>query len=148
MLKRLLSLLAALCLIGAQAAEAPPAAGTLKDLSGDVQVQRGQHARMAAQSGMALQVNDEILTGANGSVGVVLVDGSRISLGPNTQLRMSDVQFNGTTQSGQLLLNLYRGTLRMITGLIAKHNVDAVKVMTPTSVVGVRGTDFIVQVAD
>ena len=40
---------------------------------------------------------------------------------------------------------LLRGSLRMATGLIAKVKPEQVKVTTPTTVIGVRGTDFIVE---
>ncbi len=132
----------------AQAESTPSFAGTLKDIIGTVQVVRGEQAPMVAKSGMKVLINDEILTGKDASVGVVLVDGTRLSIGANSQTRMSEVAFNGTTQEGNILIKLYRGTLRMITGLIAANNPQAVKVVTPTSVVGIRGTDFIVQVAE
>jgi len=41
-----------------------------------------------------------------------------------------------------------RGSMRMITGLISKANPQAVAVTTRTATVGVRGTDFIVEVDD
>lgn len=125
----------------------PAFAGTLKAVVGDVKVLRADQAQ-TAQSGMQLRVDDEVITGEASSAGIVLVDGTRLSLGPKSQTRMSEVRFDGTTQEGNLLIKLYRGSLRMITGLIASHNPDAVKVVTPTSVVGIRGTDFIVQVAE
>jgi hypothetical protein len=131
----------------AHAQSAPPFAGTLKAVVGDVQVLRADQTQ-TAQSGMKLKVDDEVITGEASSAGIVLLDGTRLSLGPKSQTRMSEVSFDGTTQDGNLLIKLYRGSLRMITGLIATHNPDAVKVVTPTSVVGIRGTDFIVQVAE
>ncbi len=50
-----------------------------------------------------------------------------------------------TTQDGGMLVSLLRGTLRMVTGLIGKTHPDAVRVETQTAVIGIRGTDFIVQ---
>ena len=44
-----------------------------------------------------------------------------------------------------MLVSLLRGSLRMATGLIAKVKPEQVKVTTPTTVIGVRGTDFIVE---
>ena len=45
-----------------------------------------------------------------------------------------------------MLVSLLRGSMRMATGLIAKLQPEQVKVTTPTTVIGVRGTDFIVEV--
>lgn len=143
----LVSALLALSCTAAQTQGAGAFAGTIKDVVGSVQLRRASTDQVA-RSSMKVLVNDEILTGKDGRVGVVLVDGTRLSIGPNCQTRMSEVVFDGTTQSGNILIKLYRGSLRMITGLIAQQNANAVKVVTPTSVVGVRGTDFIVQVAE
>ena len=44
-----------------------------------------------------------------------------------------------------LLVALLRGSLRMATGLIGKTHPEAVHVETPTAVIGIRGTDFIVE---
>jgi len=53
--------------------------------------------------------------------------------------------FDAQSKNGSLLLNLLQGTLRMVTGVMGKTNPELIKVTTPTSVVGVRGTDFIVE---
>lgn len=44
-----------------------------------------------------------------------------------------------------MLIALAKGSLRLVTGLIAKLRPEQVKVTTPTTVIGVRGTDFIVE---
>jgi hypothetical protein len=44
-----------------------------------------------------------------------------------------------------VLVSLLRGSLRMATGAIARLKPEQVKVTTPTTVIGVRGTDFIVE---
>jgi hypothetical protein len=41
---------------------------------------------------------------------------------------------------------MHRGTLSIISGQIAKGHPDAMKVKTPTSVLSVRGTRFLVKV--
>ena len=79
------------------------------------------------------------------SAAVTLLDGTVLTIGPDSALDLSQYQFNPTTQEGSVLVNLMRGSLRMVTGLIAKLKPEQVKVTTPTSVIGVRGTDFIVE---
>ena len=39
-----------------------------------------------------------------------------------------------------------RGTLGIVSGQIAKQTPDAMRVRTPTSILGVRGTKFLVEV--
>ena len=66
----------------------------------------------------------------------------------NSQLEIQKFTFDATTQDGSILVNLMEGSLRMLTGLIAKVNPNAIQVKTKTLSVGVRGTDFIVETED
>ncbi len=118
--------------------------GTIKTVQGDVTVVRGD-ARAAAIVGGPLRATDRIQTGADSAVAVTLKDGSVLSVGPESVVDLSDFSFNATTQEGNVLVSLLRGTLRMATGLIAKLKPEQVRVTTPTTVIGVRGTDFIVE---
>jgi hypothetical protein len=89
---------------------------------------------------------DRIVTGRYASTSLTLKDGTVLTVGPNTTLELTKLQFDSTTQEGSLALNLVQGSIRVVTGWLAKIHPDQVKVTTPTSVVGVRGTDFIVEV--
>lgn len=71
-------------------------------------------------------------------------DGTVLAIGPNSAIKINEFAFDATTQQGNVLLDLLQGSVRVITGIIAKVNPEVFKVRTPTSVVGVRGTDFIV----
>ena len=136
----------------AQAAEPAPAAispddqrdGTIKSVQGDVTVVRDA-ASVAAIVGGPLRATDRIQTGAGSAVAVTLKDGTVLSVGPESVVDLSTFRFDATTQEGSVLVSLLRGTLRMATGLIAKLKPEQVKVTTPTTVIGVRGTDFIVE---
>ncbi|MDR2156018.1 MAG: FecR family protein [Burkholderiaceae bacterium] len=118
--------------------------GTIKTVQGEVDVVR-EGIRKAAVVGGPLHMTDRIQTGADGMAAVTLKDGTMLSLGPDTAIDLSAFQFNSTTQEGNILIDLLHGTMRMTTGLIAKIKPDRVKVVTPTTVIGVRGTDFIVE---
>ena len=86
-------------------------------------------------------------TGRNGAASLTLKDGTVLVMGPDTTVDLTRFQFDTTTQKGHFALDLLQGSVRVITGLLAKINPDLFKVSTPTSVVGVRGTDFIVEAA-
>ena len=94
--------------------------------------------------GRALVPADRLETGPKGSASVVMRDGTTLTLGPDSAMRLDQFAFDATTQQGNFLLDLLQGSVRVVTGLLAKVNPDVFKVRTPTSVVGVRGTDFIV----
>jgi hypothetical protein len=119
--------------------------GTLKSVTGLVDLGLAANKR-SADVGSALLPADRITTGRHASATFMLKDGTVVSVGPNSTLELAKVQFDTTTQQGNLVLDLLQGSIRVITGWLGKLHPEQVKVMTPTSVVGVRGTDFIVEV--
>lgn len=131
---------------GAWAADLP-LAGVVKRVSGEVQVVRGAAAQPALV-GQGLQVGDVIRTGPNGSASVTLSDDTLISAGPKSEVVITDYSFNSTTHDGGLLLSLWRGTVSMVTGLLARKAPEKVNVQTRTVVLGVRGTEFVVDAGD
>ena len=79
---------------------------------------------------------------------MVLRDGTVMVLGANSRMELKNFAFDATTYEGNVAVALMRGTMRMITGLVGKTRHDAVQVNTPTALIGIRGTDFIVEVDD
>lgn len=118
--------------------------GTFKTVQGDVTVVRGS-VHVAAVVGDPLHATDRVLTGGQSTAAMVLKDGTVLSVGPDSVLDLSEFSFDSTTHEGNVLVALARGSLRMVTGLIAKLKPEQVRVTTPTTVIGVRGTDFIVE---
>ncbi len=125
-----------------------PRAGTFKQVQGETWVgdaTANAAQRRTPQPGDGLREAERVSTGASGAATIVLKDGTALTVGPNSTVDLSRFQFDATTQKGNFLLDLLQGSVRVVTGLLAKVNPDLFKVQTPTSVVGVRGTDFIVE---
>jgi hypothetical protein len=123
------------------------AIGQIKTLMGAVQVIRN-NVDQPAQVGDLLEEADTIATGTNSSVGITFIDNSRFSIGPNSRIALTQFRFNPTTHDGDFLTEMQHGTLAVISGRIASHSPDAMKVRTPTAILGVRGTKFLVQVKE
>ena len=121
--------------------------GQIKNISGQVFLMRN-NAQQPAKAGDLVEQSDVLITGANGSVGVTLIDNSRLSAGPNSRIEFKQFRFNPTTQEGEFLADMQRGTLAIVSGQIAKRSPDAMKVKTPTTILGVRGTTFAVKVEE
>lgn len=119
--------------------------GQIKKASGTVSIERAGLSSPAIV-GARLQASDTIVTGKDGSIGITLSDDSLLSAGPNSRLDLSQYSFDSTTHQGRFDAKLHRGTLSMVSGKLTKQSPDAVRVMTPTSVLAVRGTEFFVQV--
>jgi hypothetical protein len=118
-----------------------------KVAKGAVYLERGGK-RFPAYVGTHLQSTDVVVTGADGSAGITFIDNSLLSVGPNSVLQIERYAFNSTTHEGVFDTTLSRGTLSMVSGKIAKQSPEAVKVRTPSSILGVRGTEFLVRVTE
>jgi hypothetical protein len=119
--------------------------GQVKNASGKVELVRGTE-RLTAKPGDEVRAKDLIETGADGSIGVTLIDNTVLSAGPNSQLALEEYSFNSSNFTGAMTADLRKGTLAVVSGDIAKSSPAAMKVRTPTAILGVRGTQFAVQV--
>ena len=117
--------------------------GRIKSLTGGVSIDRAGQA-LPALIGMALQQGDRLRTGPDGGVGITLADDSLLTAGPSSQLLISRFAFNPTTYDGALDATLSRGSLHVVSGLIARKKPEAISFKARTVVLGVRGTEFII----
>lgn len=122
-------------------------AATVKLVNGAV-LARGPQGERALNSGDDVSASERVLTGKGASVSLLLRDGSTLMLGSDSALDLKEFRFNPTTNEGSVVLSVVKGTLRMITGLIGKTRPESVRITTPTSTIGVLGTDFIVEVSE
>lgn len=122
--------------------------GTMKLVEGEVKVFSLSGTQVLAKSGHELMAGDKLVSGTNGSASLVLRDGTVLMLSAKSTLDLKSFTFDSTTNAGSMLLSLTKGTMRAVTGLIAKRNPNAVEIKTPTLSVGVRGTDFVVNADD
>jgi hypothetical protein len=121
--------------------------GQVKTAKGTVHVERDGKL-LPASVGMPIQQSDALVTGADGSVGVTFSDNSLLSTGPNSVLVVDRYSFDSTTHAGRFDASLKKGTLAVVSGKMVKQSPDAMKVRTPAAIMGVRGTEFIVQVEE
>jgi hypothetical protein len=63
-------------------------------------------------------------------------------------LSLDRYDFDATTNQGRFDTQLKKGSLAVISGRIAKQNPEAMTVRTPSAILGVRGTEFVVSVND
>jgi hypothetical protein len=119
--------------------------GRIKSHVGPVSIQRGG-SMIAARPGLALEQGDVVLTGKAGRVGIAFLDNTRMALGPNSKITLSEFSYDRSRQTGTFVTSVNRGSLGVVSGNIAKSKRDAMRVRTPTSMLGVRGTKFVVEV--
>jgi len=127
------------------AAPATAEIARVKQSSGAASIERNtQH--LNASPGLVLEAGDRLVTGKDGRMSVTFVDNTRFAVGPNSRVSVSEFQYDRTRQKGTFVTEVDRGSLAVVSGKIAKSNRDAMKVRTPNTLLGVRGTKFIVAV--
>jgi|SRR5262245_24657172 len=141
------AVLAVLLVLCTAAASFAADAGRIKIARGTAWIERAG-VRLPAAVGMPVQQADVVVTGADGAVGITFADDSRLSIGPDTTLAIERFTFNPTSHEGAHETSLRRGTLTAVSGKLARQSPDAMKVRTPTAVLGVRGTEFAVRAGD
>lgn len=119
----------------------------IKQSSGTAFVERNAQ-RLRPAPGFQLQPGDKLVTGKDGRISATFVDNTRFAVGPNSRVSVSEFQYDRTRQKGQFVTQVDRGSLAVVSGRIAKSDRDAMKVRTPNTLLGVRGTKFIIQVPE
>ena len=119
----------------------------IKQSAGSAYVVRNNQ-QIKPTPGLQLLAGDKLVTGKDGRMSLTFVDNTRFAVGPNSQLAVSQFQYDKTRQKGAFVTDVDRGSLAVVSGKIAKSDRDAMKVRTPNTLLGVRGTKFIIQVPE
>lgn len=119
------------------------AVGEVVSVSGLAFAQSPGQAPRSLVRGEALREGDRLTTVAQGSAVIALQDGTRMTLRPKTDMVLTQYRFAAAQpDDGNMVVNLLRGGLRTITGLISKNNPEAARIRARTATIGIRGTDF------
>ncbi len=123
----------------------PNDVGRVKIAMGAAKIERNKKF-IPATVGMGIWRGDSLVTGPGGRIGVTFNDNSRFAAGPNARVQVNDFQFNDTTHQGRFLTRVDKGSVAIVSGKIAKSDRNAMRVRTPSALLGVRGTRFVVEV--
>jgi len=128
-------------------AQAPAPAGRVKLAAGMAFVVH-EGRRIPAAVGTPVYEQDSLATGADGRVGITLRDDTRLSIGPQTTIEISRFVYAQSDSQFSFVLRVVRGVVAYVSGRIAKLSPDAVRLETPSAIIGVRGTRLVLQVAE
>jgi len=134
--------------LAALALLAPPSAfaqGTVQHVSGTLSAQRADGSlRILAERSNVL-VGDVISTERDSYAQLRFADGGQVTLRPNTQIKIEQYAYDERRPgSDNFAMQLFKGGLRALTGLIGKrsNNRNAYRMVTSTATIGIRGTDY------
>ena len=146
-----LAAIAAVGWLGAMLAPAPaPAAepvAFVRSAQGTGVVRRaGQE--IAVREGLGLVEGDMVSTAADGRLGVLFLDDTRVGIGAGSQLQIVRFAFRPMHDELAFVLRIGRGAVAYMSGKIAALAPSKVRIETPVGVVGVRGTAFAVKIEE
>ncbi|MES2975827.1 MAG: FecR family protein [Pseudomonadota bacterium] len=123
--------------------------GALAQAAGEVEFSRGVgFAQTPGQTprtlgkGLPLREGDRLTTSDGASAIIKLEDGTRMTVRPNSELVLQQYKFAQNAPDNSMVMQLLRGGMRAVTGLIAKSSPNAARIQTNTATIGIRGTDF------
>lgn len=128
-------------------AQEPLPAGHVKTVSGAAMIVRAT-GTVAAKPGDPIYASDTLRTGADGAVGVTMRDDTRLSLGPNSEVRVDRYVYAPGEGGLGMVLKFVRGAAVYVSGRIAKLAPDSIRLEAPSAIVGVRGTTVAIQVGN
>lgn len=95
----------------------------------------------ALAAGGAVTSGDSITTDRRGTVTLSFFDQTVITLAPNSKVDMASIIKRNASQASKFNISAVKGTFRFISG---KSSKKVYKIKTPTATIGLRGTQFIV----
>ena len=120
------------------------AQGVVQHLAGTLSVQRADGTMRLLSERSEVKAGDVLTTERDTYAQVRFTDGGRVTLRPNTTLKIDSYQYDEREpKKDGFFMSLFKGGLRAVTGFIGhRANRDAYRLKTPTATVGIRGTDY------
>ncbi len=121
-------------------ASAASQAGKVVYAFGNVSAVDADGDSRALSRGATFDAGDTIVT-KRGRAQLRFSDGGFAALQPNTEYRIEDYHFEGEADGNERsFLNLIRGSVRLVTGLIGRANKQNFRLRTAVATIGIRGT--------
>ena len=128
-------------------------AGKVIFAKGSVSAERTPPEALA--KGDPILVNDTVVTGEAARAQLLMLDGAKIAVRPNSRLLIEEFLYPkgapvekgkavASASGDRAVYKLIKGGFRSITGAIGKEKEEDYQVRTPVGVLGIRGTDYTV----
>ncbi len=110
-------------------------------VTGQAQASRPGWPARNLRVGSALHEGDEIKTAAHSTAVIGFLDRSKVSINPESMVRLSEFRHTpAVAATNKMTLDLAKGGVRALTGLLGKQSPEQFSVKTRTATVGIRGT--------
>lgn len=121
-----------------------------QELAGQVDVARGTVTATGVDGqtrelskGSEVFSGDTIETAAKSICALRMIDDAKMILRENSVIVLEEYSYEGTKDDSSVV-ELVKGGFRGLTGLIGKNNPESYKVKSDVSVLGIRGTEYVI----
>lgn len=120
--------------------------GHISTVLGDAVIHHdGEKLGYWVRKGYPLYLRDRITTKDNGRLWIKFNDGSVITFEPDTEMVLTEASYSKKKKSRKSFINFIFGKARFVVKKYRRYKISSFFVKTPTVVMGVRGSDFIVK---
>jgi hypothetical protein len=117
------------------------AIGSVTEGKGSSEILR-QKSKLDVKQNASIESMD-VITTANGVVGITFVDDTKVRVTQHSKLVIDDFVYDPKAKgAGKLAMKVALGTVRYASGSVARENNKNVDIKTPTATIAVRGTAF------
>ncbi len=118
----------------------PPPIGRIVIAAGDAEVVAADGSPRTSRE---IHEGDTVTTGPQSALQLRFSDGALMTLRPNSRLRIARYRFDrNRPEADATTLELIKGGLRTLTGVIGKRSRDRYQVQTTVATIGIRGTHY------
>jgi hypothetical protein len=130
------------CLVLLNLTSAQAQVGIVRTVEGPVSVSSGKQ-ECAPRFGLDLDEGDAVRTGAKAWALLTMIDGAKITVRPDTELRIAIYRYAeaGDSWQSRAVLALTRGSVRVLSGRIAAGRSSGFEVKTLDATMDMRGAD-------
>jgi FecR protein len=125
--------------------QTPDPVGSVATLQGTASVTRN-NATSALQLRDSVYKSDVLQTNTDGTLGITFDDETTFTLKPNTQLAVDEFVYQEGGTDNAAVFNVVRGTAAFVAAEVA--HTGNMRIDTPTSTLGIRGTTGLVEVPE
>jgi hypothetical protein len=119
--------------------------GVYQSVSGDVKAAVGTAAPASVARNQRIVAGTTVTTGPGARTTIRFDDGHTVVLNENTEFRVNEYSFDrDKPQSDNIAIQILKGALRSVSGLIGSRNRNAFALLAPQATIGIRGTDFMI----
>ena len=118
-------------------------AGQITHLSGTLSAKRADGSSKLLSVKSDVLEGDTLGTESETYARIKFIDGGEVVMRPGTQLKIENYAYNAAKpETDNIVMNMFKGGLRAVTGLLGKRSRDKVSFQTETATIGIRGTHF------